>query len=242
MNARTKKNQKLFLDIETVAQSPAYRLLPDDIKKLWDHKASHIRTSANGGNVDNDTLYERKAGIYAEFAKIICISTTHVYNHEGKEYVDKRSFASKDEESILTNFADFLNNDFKTLTSAKIIGHNIREFDIPFIARRMIVKGVNLPKALSISGKKPWQVEFLEDTMNLWKFGDFKNYTSLNLLAKILNVPSPKEALEGCKIHNAFWLYNDLDAIKEYCELDVLTTAMIYYKLKQKIPPKDLIE
>ena len=242
MNTKTKKNQKLILDIETVAQSPAYRLLPDDIKNLWDKKACHIRLTANGGIVDNDTFYERKAGIYAEFAKVICISTLHIYSKGGKEYTEKRSFASKDENDLLSNFADFLNLNFEALSSIKIIGHNIREFDIPFLARRMIVNGVNLPKVLSISGKKPWQVEFLEDTMSLWKFGDFKNYTSLNLLAKILNVPSPKEALEGCKIHNAFWLYNDLDAIKAYCELDVLTTAMIYYKLKQKIPPKGLIE
>lgn len=242
MNRKPKKDQKLFIDIETVAQSPAYRLLNEDTQKLWDLKASYLRLSANGGTVDNDTFYERKAGIYAEFAKVICISILHIYQQDGKEYTRKQSFASKNEESILSDFADFLNNGFDKVSVSKIIGHNIREFDIPFLARRMIIKGINLPKVLALSGKKPWQVEYLEDTMCLWRFGDFKNYTSLNLLAKILNVPSPKEELEGCKIHNAFWLYNDLEAIQAYCEVDVLTTAKIYYKIKQISPPKGLIE
>lgn len=241
MCASIKKDKKLFLDIETVAQSPVYRLLNSDIQALWDKKAKSIRLSANGGILDNESLYEQKAGIFAEFGKVVVISCRYEYNQNDKLVIEKHSFASKKEHELLTNFANFLNNEFDSLSGVKIIGHNIREFDIPYLARRMIINEIKLPKALRIGGKRPWQIDYLYDTLCLWKFGDFKNYTSLNLLAKILSVPSPKEDLDGGKVHNAFWLYNDLDAIVKYCELDVMTTAKIFYKLKQKEPPKDLI-
>ena len=241
MRTRPKTNQKLFIDVETVAQSPAYRLLPNDMQLLWDSKARLIRLSANRGILDNETLYEQKAGIYSEFSKVICISTLHIFESNNQIGIEKKSFHDKKELDVLCQFSKFLDTEFNSLKEVKIIGHNIKEFDIPFLARRMLINGVKLPKVLKIAGKKPWQVDHLIDTMSLWKFGDFKNYTSLNLLAKILNVPSPKDELDGSKIHNAYWLYNDIEAIVQYCEFDVLTTAKIYYKLNQKTFPEELI-
>lgn len=238
MAAKLKSTENLFIDIETVAQSPSFRLLPDDIQELWSYKARRMRLSANKGIADTETMYDQKAGIYAEFAKVICISCIHLSQTKGKWTMTKKSFYSKNESEILLEFSKYLNDSFNSLSSFKIIGHNIKEFDIPFLARRMIVNEINLPKALDLAGKKPWQIDHLLDTMNLWKFGDFKNYTSLNLLAKILNVPSPKEVLDGSKVHSAYWLYNDLPAIVKYCEVDVLTAAKVFFKLKQKPFPK----
>lgn len=241
MNKTHKKNQILFLDIETVTESPAYRLLSEDIQALWNHKASMLRLTAKNGFLDNETMYESKAGIYSEFSKVICISILHYYQVDEKGYVESQSFYPKKEADLLSQFGAYLDAKFDKVNNVKIVGHNIREFDIPFIARRMLIKEVKLPKVFRIGGKKPWQIEHLVDTMSLWKFGDFKNYTSLNLLAKILNVPSPKEELDGSKVHNAYWLYNDLPGIVKYCEKDVLTTAKVFYKLKQKPYPKELM-
>ncbi len=235
-------NKRLFLDIETVANSPSYRMLDERMKYLWDCKSSSLRLSANGSFLANEDLYEKRAGIYAEFSKIICISTLTVFEKDGEWQATKKNFYQKKEKELLSEFKIFLDRDFQELKSFKIIGHNIKEFDIPFIARRMIVNELILPKALMIAGKKSWQIDHLKDTMDLWKFGDYKNYTSLNLLAKILNVPSPKEDLDGSKIHNAYWLNNNMKAIVEYCELDVLTTMKVYFKLKQLSFSKKLME
>ena len=238
MKSQSKKDHLIFIDIETVASFPSYDLLSDDIKCFWDKKARFSSLSANGYPISPSDLYSLKAGIYAEFSKVLCISIAESYQIEEESFWRTKSFYSDDEVQILSDFADYLAINCPKTSHIKLIGHNIREFDIPFLIRRMLINEVELPKVFQIRGKKPWQIEHLVDTMNLWKFGDFKNYTSLNLLAKILNVPSSKESLDGSKIHDAYWIHRDLDGIVKYCEKDVLTTSQVYFKLIQKPFPK----
>ena len=236
-----KKNHLIFLDIETVATFSGFEELSEDMKKLWEGKSKFLSLSANGYPVSCSVMYKMKAGIYSEFSKVICVSLAEYYENEDKPIWNKHSFYDSKEVDLLNKLADFLSSTCPNSSRIKIIGHNIREFDVPFLIRRMLINGVKLPKVFEIRGLKPWQIGHLVDTMNLWKFGDFKNYTSLNLLAKILNVPSSKESLDGSKIHDAYWLDQNLEGIVEYCEKDVLTTSQVYFKLIQKPYPKSSI-
>jgi len=228
----------VFLDIETVATSCCYDNLSEEMKNLWQLKSRFLSLSANGPPASTSTLYKLKAGIYSEFARVLCISIAECCDIDGEARWLTQTFYHEDEAILLDDFASYLDKNCPSKDKLRIIGHNIREFDIPFLNRRMLINGVELPKVFNIRAKKPWQITHLIDTMNLWKFGDFKNYTSLNLLAKILNVPSSKENLDGSKIHDCYWLERDISSILAYCESDVKTTAQVYFKLIQKPFPK----
>ncbi len=238
MKSRNKKNHLIFIDIETVASSPCYCDLSSTMKALWDIKSRFLSLSANGHTATPPELYPKKAGIYSEFSRVLCVSIAESFESNGLNKWVQQSFYGHDESQLLTELTNYLQSNCPSSSFVKLIGHNIREFDVPFLIRRMIINEVKLPNVFKIRGKKPWQIEHLVDTMSLWKFGDFKNYTSLNLLAKILNVPSSKEILDGSKIHDTFWFKNDLDGIVKYCEHDVLTTSQVYFKLIQKPFPK----
>ncbi len=214
----------LFLDIETAPAHPNYEELPDNFKKLWDKKANRIKKE------DNDTpdvLYER-AGIYSEFGKIICISVGIVNNIE----IRIKSFFGDDEKKILVDFSEMLSTKFNSRNHL-LCAHNGKEFDFPYIARRMLVHGVKLPEMLDIAGKKPWEISHL-DTMELWKFGDYKNYTSLELLSAIFNLPTPKDDIDGSMVGEVYWKEKDLPRIVKYCQKDVLTIAQLLLKYKGK--------
>lgn len=241
MKTSYKKNHIIFIDIETVAMAACYERLSPKMKSMWDRKARHFSLSANGYLIPSSTLYKLKAGIYAEFSKVLCVSVAESYQIADDEYWASKSFCDDNEEVLLNDLADFLSTSCPKTSQVKLVGHNIKEFDIPFLARRMLINEVLLPQVLKIQGRKPWQIQHIVDTMNLWKFGDFKNYTSLNLLAEILNVPSSKESLDGSKIHDAYWVDRNLKGIREYCESDVLTTSQVYFKLIQKPFPKSQI-
>lgn len=205
----------LFLDIETVSQEKEFDMLSEQMQKLWAKKAEQL-------NRDNDELtpadvYER-AAIYAEFGKIICIS---VGFFNGDRFRLK-SFYGHDEKTILNDFAAMLNRASFTTMCA----HNGKEFDFPYIARRMMVNGIVIPDILQVAGKKPWETSFI-DTMELWKFGDYKNYTSLELLCAILNIPTPKDDINGSEVGKVYWQENDLERIKTYCQKDVLAIAQL---------------
>jgi uncharacterized protein YprB with RNaseH-like and TPR domain len=215
----------IFLDIETVPQNAAFDDLPETTQKLWEKKSSFIRK-------DEQTAAEvyQRAGIYAEFGKIICISVGLVHNDQGIKKIRLKSFAGKDEKQILTDFGLLL----KTLLAKKtysLCAHNGKEFDFPFIARRMLVNGVELPASLDTAGKKPWEVNHI-DTMELWKFGDFKHYTSLELLAHIFGIPSPKNDIDGSMVAGVFYEEDDLPRIVTYCEKDVITIIQLILKFK----------
>jgi len=234
MKSSPKSNHLVFIDIETVATSCCYEHLSEDMRSLWDIKSRFLSLSANGNPATTSQLYKLKAGIYSEFSRVLCVSVAESFEIEDKVQWNSKSFFHDNEKELLQDLSAFLNENCPQINQVKIIGHNLREFDIPFLIRRMLINEVQLPKVFKIRGKKPWQIQHLVDTMNLWKFGDFKNYTSLNLLAKILTVPSSKESLDGSKVHDAYWKEHNVQGIIKYCEADVLTTSQVYFKLVQE--------
>jgi 3'-5' exonuclease len=215
-------NNILFLDIETVAQFGSYDQLPADWKELWDHKAQFV--IRNREDETFETAYER-AGIYAEFGKIVCISCGCIQGTGADRKLVLKSFYGNTEKEVLKSFAEML--DAWSGNAEKFLcAHNGKEFDYPYICRRMVINGVGIPEILKIAGRKPWEVRHL-DTLELWKFGDFKSYTSLKLLAKSLGIPSPKDDIDGSRVNAVYWIDKDLERIVEYCQKDVITLAQI---------------
>ena len=230
-------NNILFLDIETVSQFETYEHMPADWKEMWDTKAQFLLRNKEAENPE--TIYER-AGIYAEFGKIICISCGCLQgNGEDKKLVIK-SYSNPDEKKLLTEFADMLQK-WSGDADKYLCAHNGKEFDYPYICRRMIINGIEIPEALKIAGRKPWEVRHL-DTLEFWKFGDYKNYTSLKLLAKVLGVPSPKDDIDGSQVNGVYWKEKDLDRIVTYCQKDVvtLTQVMLRFHCKPLLKPENI--
>lgn len=212
----------LFLDIETVPQYPTYNEMPEKFREFWDHKAPKIKVN----DTDTpETLYER-AGIYSEFGKIICISVGFIHNNQ----LRIKSFSSDNESSLLQEFASMLENNFNKRETL-LCAHNGKEFDFPYISRRMLINGIQLPQLLDIAGKKPWEVPYI-DTMELWKFGDYKNYTSLALLTTIFDIPSPKDDINGSQVGEYYWVRNELPRIVTYCQKDVVAIVQLLLKYK----------
>lgn len=209
----------LFLDVETAPLVYKYSDLPEKIKPLWDSKFRPDRYRDNQKETP-ESLY-KKAGVYAEFAKIICISVG--YFNDGNFRV--KSFSGHDEKTILEDFSVLLNKHFNR-KEHQLCAHNGKEFDFPFLCRRMLINGLKLPKTLNIAGKKPWEINHL-DTMELWKFGDYKNYTSLNLLAGIFNINTPKDDMDGSDVARVYWEEKNFKRIVTYCQKDVLTVAQL---------------
>lgn len=243
MSSITKRlSDILFIDIETAGQSVHYAGLTQDMRSLWATKARAIKRDPQLSEEEIDVLYSQKAGIYSEFAKVVCISVGYFVTKK-KQILGFRvkSFSGHDEANILKSFSRLLKSHFDKPNKQALCGHNIKEFDIPFLCRRMVIHGMKVPKMLDIAGKKPWQVDHLIDTLNLWRFGDYKNYTSLALLSTILGIPSPKDDIDGSQIHDAYWNQNDLPRIMRYCEKDVFTTAKVFLRLMNVEPPDNLL-
>ncbi|MFN8155281.1 MAG: 3'-5' exonuclease [Bacteroidia bacterium] len=224
----------LCLDIETVPQYPDYDRVPEEMKKLWLRKAGNLKKEENEDEV---SIYPR-AGIYAEFGKIICISTGFLSLKDGKRMFRLKSFYGDDEALLLEEFGRLLqhiheNRSMGSKAPMVLCGHNAREFDFPYISRRMIINGIQLPPQLDLFGKKPWEVPHL-DTMELWKFGDFKNYTPLNLLAYSLGIPSPKDDIDGSQVGQVYWEEKNLERIVTYCQKDVVTVMQILLRMKNE--------
>jgi len=227
----------LFLDIETVPQHSSYSEMVPEFQALWDKKASYL--------VKDDQTPEdvfQRAGIYAEFGKIICISVGLIVQKDGIYSFRVKSFAGDDESLLLTQFAEMLNK-FSAKPNSHLCAHNGKEFDFPYIARRMLVNSIPLPEKLEIGGKKPWEVKFL-DTMELWKFGDYKNFSSLNLLAYIFNIPTPKDDIDGSQVADVYYNEKNLPRIVEYCEKDVLTVAQLFLRYRNEpiINPENIVK
>jgi len=225
----------LFIDIETCALASNYKALNETAKKHWDQKADRLKKPNDSDfGASKDVFYKKRAGIYAEFSRVVCISVGYVdVLSKHKAIVNTKTFFHLNERDLLLEFADFLNLNTVSQGISFLCGHNLREFDIPFICRRMLINNVQLPDFIRISGKKPWQISFIIDTLELWKFGDYKSYISLDLLCSILNVTSPKSEMMGSDVHDFFWVKKDYESICRYCELDVFSTAQVYLKLKQ---------
>jgi uncharacterized protein YprB with RNaseH-like and TPR domain len=219
-------NNILFLDIETAPQYPDYASMPDEWKQLWDAKSSSLLKYHEGQT--NESLYPR-AGIYAEFGKIICISCGVMQGPENDKKIIIKSFYGEDEKLLLHQFSDMLNK-WSGGEQKYLCAHNGKEFDFPYLCRRMIIHNLPIPSLLNISGKKPWEVSHL-DTLELWKFGDFKSFTSLNLLAYTLGIPTPKDDIDGSMVWSVYWKEKDLERIVTYCQKDVVTVAQIYLRM-----------
>jgi uncharacterized protein YprB with RNaseH-like and TPR domain len=219
-------NNILFLDIETVPQYAHYTELPEAWKSLWDLKAGYLVRNKEVETVE--TIYPR-AGIYAEFGKVICISCGFIQGGGEQKKMTLKSFAGDNEPLILHEFAEMLKK-WSLYEQRYLCGHNGKEFDFPYLCRRMIINKIPIPPILNASGKKPWEVSHL-DTMELWKFGDFKNYTSLNLLSHALDIPTSKDDIDGSMVWEVYWKDRNLDRIITYCQKDVITVAQIFLRM-----------
>ena len=227
----------LFLDIETVSGKANYEELDETFKKLWKHKCKSVTRNYETAIGDEEAaeIYKEKAGIYAEFGKIVCISVGFVARHPKTKQLSVRlkSFADKDEALLLADFAKMVEQYYNNPNKHFFCGHNLREFDIPYICRRMIVHQMKLPHSLNLYGKKPWETQHLLDTMVMWKFGDYKSFTSLKLLAAVLGFPSPKDDIDGSEVGLTFWEEDDLPRIASYCEKDVLAVVQLLLRYKR---------
>jgi len=216
--------QLLYLDIETVSAYPSYFDMPERIRLLWDKKAKSINFK---GDLKPMELFNR-AGIYSEFGKIVCITVGYIVHDTLQLRI--KSFFSDDEKKLLLEFAELLNKYFYS-NKHLLCAHNGKEFDFPYIARRMLIHGIELPKLLDIAGKKPWEIQHI-DTLELWKFGDYKHYTSLDLLTAIFGIPSPKNDINGSEVNEVYWKQNDLKRIAEYCQNDVVAIVQLLHKYR----------
>jgi len=226
----------LFLDIETVPAWSDYIEMPENFKHLWDKKSVYFRkneeTAAN--------VYQR-AGIYAEFGKIVCISTGFVTENNYRKSLRIKSFWGDDEKIFLTEFATMVNKFFSS-DYHFLCAHNGKEFDFPYIARRMLINNIKVPKPFDLAGKKSWEVKHL-DTLELWKFGDYKHFTSLELLSAVFGIPTSKDDIDGSQVAEVYYKENDLKRIVKYCQKDVINIVQLFlkYRCQNLIDENDII-
>lgn len=216
----------LFLDIETVPQHPQFNSLEPAAQQLWAQKTKYQRKE----EYSPEQFYDR-AGIWAEFGKIVCISVGYFEMKRAIRNFRTRSFHGA-ERDILIRFKALMETEFNK-PQHLLCAHNGKEFDFPYIARRMIILGIDLPFKLNLFGKKPWEVPHL-DTLELWKFGDYKTFTSLKLMAHVLGIPSPKDDIDGGDVRAVFYDQNDINRIVIYCEKDTITVAQVILKLRNE--------
>ena len=217
----------LVIDIETVSGNGNAGTIPEQLFKHWERKAEFIR---NPEEKSAEELYEDRAAIYAEFGKVIVIGMAIFHEHKGKPAMRVKSIASNDEKELLLEFKNFIEGKFDQ-DNLKLCAHNGKEFDFPYLCRRMLINDIKIPWSLNMSGKKPWEVNHI-DTMELWKFGDWKSFTSLDLLTTVFNIPSSKTEMDGSKVSKTYYQEKDgLKKIEEYCKRDVIATAQLYLRL-----------
>ena len=226
MHTHRQFKNPLFLDIETVPSVPNYDALTPRHQELWLKKASFLGSQTKEEQI---AAFSEKAGIFAEFGKVVVISIGYLAQENGREILYVKSFGGDDEKVLLSNFQKTINQ-FAQHPDLQLCAHNGKEFDFPYLCRRMTVHGITLPRPLDLQGKKPWEVPHL-DTMEMWKFGDRKNYTALDLLATIFDIPSSKEAMQGSQVSAYYYEKNDLNAIMKYCSKDVVVLAQVFRKM-----------
>ncbi len=236
MNLKIKVNNVLFLDIETVPQKEFWADLPKTTKELFAKKTAYQRKE----QISPEDFY-RRAGIWAEFGKIICISVAYFSEKENKKNLRVTSFFGDNEKQLLLDFKKLLDTHFNK-TNHLLCAHNGKEFDFPYIARRMIIHQIELPAKLNLFGKKPWEVPHL-DTLELWKFGDYKHYSSLQLLTSILGIPSPKDDIDGSEVAHIYYKENNIQRIVSYCEKDTIAVAQLIMRFNNEklVLEKDIV-
>jgi DNA polymerase elongation subunit (family B) len=231
-----KPEKVLFLDIETVPEKANFNDLSPEKQEFWEIKSQQFRKDGQTAK----EVYQR-AGIYAEFGKIICISFGIFHQKDSGRHIRIKSFYNDDERVVLREFAHLLVK-LNEQNDLLLCAHNGKEFDFPYISRRMLVHGIDIPTILNVSSRKPWETPFL-DTMEMWKFGDHKHYTSLNLLTHLFNIPSPKADIDGSMVAEVYWVHNDLERIATYCQNDVLAIMQLFLKFRnEETIPADKVE
>ena len=220
----------LFIDIETVPVERDFSLLTEPMQAEWTRKSKFLKI-ANDAIADPAMLFGDKAGIFSEFAKVVCIGFGSLQQQEKTWKMRLKSLVNDDEKILLKEFCDVIERFSRHYKDIRFCGHNIKEFDIPFLCRRMIINNIPLPDCMQVAGKKPWEVAHI-DTMEMWKFGDHKNFTALSLLATVLGIPSPKSDIDGSQVAGVYWEEKDLPRIGRYCLQDVFTSAKVYLRLK----------
>jgi predicted PolB exonuclease-like 3'-5' exonuclease len=225
-----------FLDIETVPMVESFDELNEQQKYLWDARSAFLRKDGE----EASEIWKR-AGLFAEFGRIVCISVGIFSNLAEPRRFRVKSFYGEDEVKIIREFSELIRK-FKNNKELKLCAHNGKEFDFPFLARRIIILGEKLPEVLNIAGKKPWELNFI-DTLELWKFGEFRNYTSLALLTEVLGISNPKDDLDGSKVADVFYQERDMERIARYCEKDVLAVAQVLLRLRgENLIPEENVE
>ena len=220
--------ENLFLiDIETVSGSQHYHLLDDTWKELWTEKVFKSLPP----DTTPEQYYPMRAAILAEFAKVVCISIGYFKRENNEWQLRIKSFCSENEKEVLNGFIAALQQLHSKNSRWVFTGHNIKEFDIPFLCRRMLVNNIEIPRYIDFQNMKPWETNMI-DTFQYWRFGDYKNYTSLKLLAAALNVPSPKDDIDGSMVGEVYWQEDNLQRIATYCQKDVVTVANIILRFK----------
>jgi DNA polymerase elongation subunit (family B) len=226
MLKKVQLDKVLFLDIETVPQVYQFQDLDEKPKELFEMKTRFMQNDEKSF----ETLYNERGGIYAEFGKIVCISVGFIHSTNQGKQLRMKSFYHDDEETLLKQFKNLLDENYNSPYHI-LCGHNAKEFDFPYICRRMLINGIELPETLNIAGKKPWEIAHL-DTMELWKFGDFKAYTSLALLCHVFNIPTPKDDISGADVARVYFEDKDLERIKVYCEKDVVALIQLFLRMR----------
>jgi 3'-5' exonuclease len=233
-------HDSLFIDIETVPAQSDFQVLDPEWQSLWIAKLSKTMPE----NFDASETYLEKAGIMAEFGRVVCIACGYFSKEKSSEQTlfKVRAVAGENEKELLVEWIGMVNKFCAHFPAFTFVGHNIKEFDIPYVCRRMMALGVPLPKYLQISGMKPWETNMI-DTMHQWRFGDSRHYVSLDLLAHVLGVPTPKDDIDGSQVRRVFYQDRDLERIKQYCVKDVVTTARIMQRFRGQslLRPEDIV-
>lgn len=233
----TQEKEILFLDIETVTETATWEELDQRKQALWIKKSTQFH---NTSSTDPADLYFEKGAIFAEYGRVVAIAIGMIGKKEGQEFLKVKAFAQEDESQLLEEFANFLHQNISP-EKYLLCAHNGKEFDYPYLCRRLIIHGMPLPEILNLVNKKPWEVPHL-DTLEMWKFGDRKNYTSLDLLAAIFKVDSSKSDMDGSMVNQVYYQEKDLKKIARYCMQDVVVTAQVYRKMKllESIPQENI--
>lgn len=227
MIARMPLENFLIIDIETVSEQQHFENLNDEWKHLWEEKV--IRSIPENTTVGE--YYPNRAGVMAEFAKVVCISIGYFKKDKGSFQFRVKSIFGDDENILLRSFVETVDMLEAVHNRWCFTGHNIKEFDIPFLCRRLLINGIAIPNYLDFQNMKPWETNMV-DTFQYWRFGDYKNYTSLKLLAAALSVPSPKDDIDGSMVGHVYWEEKNLQRIATYCQKDIVTVANIILRFK----------
>jgi DNA polymerase elongation subunit (family B) len=217
----------LFIDIETVASTDDFAALDERLKIQWARRANFFRRDTH---LTDEELFHERAGIHAEFGKIVCIAVgRYIEQESGELALRTKVYHDHNEIDLLLTFKQMIER--FDAANLRLCAHNGKEFDYPYLCRRMLINSISLPAVLNLMGKRAWEVPHL-DTMEMWKFGDYKHYTSLDLLAALFHIPSSKNKIDGSQVNYVYYHQKDLERIAEYCRADVIVLAQLFLKLK----------